>query len=67
MGLVVGGATLTGLSSFGLTWLRSRSGSLIAPWLIHSAVNTIGYLVGVRAWRAPHRLRGGHVPARSEQ
>ena len=67
MGLVVGGATLTGLSSFGLTWLRSQSGSLIAPWLIHSAVNTIGYLASVQAWRTPRRLWGRHVPARAER
>ncbi len=53
MGVIAGGASLTGLFSFGLTWLRIRSGSLVAPWLIHSAVNSTGYLAGVRAWRTP--------------
>lgn len=53
MGVIAGGASLTGLFSFGLTWLRIQSGSLVAPWLIHSAVNSTSYLAGVRAWRTP--------------
>jgi membrane protease YdiL (CAAX protease family) len=53
MGVIAGGASLTGMFSFGLTWLRIQSGSLVAPWLIHSAVNATGYLAGVRAWRTP--------------
>lgn len=50
-GVAVGGAFATGISSLGLTWLRRRSGSLIAPWLVHSAFNAAGYLAGVSAWR----------------
>lgn len=45
------GALLTGVSSLGLTWLRNRTRSLLAPWLLHAAVNTVGYLGGVTAWR----------------
>ena len=66
-GLVAGGAILTALSSLALSWLRRQSGSLIAPWLIHSAVNSVGYLAGVRAWRNSRRLRGGHGRARSDR
>ena len=58
MGVVLAGAAITGLSSVGLTWLRGRSGSLVAPWLTHSAANSVGYLAGVDAWRrtsaSPH-------------
>ena len=67
MGLVAGGATLTGLSSLGLTWLRRQSGSLAAPWLIHSAVNSLGYLAGVRAWRTPRPRWGAHARSPSQQ
>ena len=49
---VVGtGALLTGLSSFGFSWMRERSGSLVAPWITHAAINIAGYLAGVAAWR----------------
>lgn len=50
-GAVVAGATLTGIASLGLSWMRKRSGSLIAPWLTHAAINCAGYLAGVAAWR----------------
>lgn len=49
---VVGaGAMLTALSSFGFSWMRERSGSLVAPWMTHAAINNAGYLAGVAAWR----------------
>lgn len=48
---VMTGAALTGLASLGLSWLRRRSGSLLAPWLTHAAFNTAGYLAGLAAWR----------------
>ena len=44
------GAVLTGLSGFGFTALRERSGSVAAPWLAHAAVNTVSYLAARRAW-----------------
>lgn len=49
--VVVTGAVLTGLASLGFGWLRERSGSLVAPWLAHAAINSAGYLAGASAWR----------------
>jgi membrane protease YdiL (CAAX protease family) len=60
-GVAVVGALATGISSLGLTWLRRKSGSLIAPWLIHSAFNAAGYLAGVGAWR-----RGSSMQEKSD-
>ena len=58
IGVVFAGAAASGISSFGLTWLRGRSGNLVAPWLTHAAANALGYLAGVDAWRrtapSPH-------------
>lgn len=59
VGVIAAGASLTGVSSFGLSWLRHQTGSLVAPWLIHSAVNATGYLAGVQAWRTAGRRPGG--------
>jgi membrane protease YdiL (CAAX protease family) len=44
------GAVLTGLSGFGFTALRERSGSVAAPWLAHAVFNTVSYLAARRAW-----------------
>ena len=55
-GVAVVGALATGISSLGLTWLRRKTGNLIAPWLVHSAFNAAGYLAGVGAWRREHSL-----------
>jgi uncharacterized protein len=66
LGVIAGGASLTGVSSFGLTWLRTQSGSLLAPWLIHSAVNATGYLAGVQAWRIAGRRPGGEMALSSK-
>lgn len=70
-GAAVGGAAVTTLASFGFSWLRRRSGSLLAPWLVHTAISCGGYLAGVVAWRrhgggSPtsgwgRRLRNGHL------
>lgn len=54
--VVTAGALLTSLSSFGFSWMRERSGSLIAPWMAHAAINGAGYLAGVAAWR-----RAAHI------
>ena len=50
-GVVVTGAVATGLASLGFSWMRERSGSLIAPWMTHAAINGAVYLAGVAAWR----------------
>ncbi len=46
----LGGAVVTGLSSVGFTMLRERSGSVLAPWLAHTAFNTGSYLLARHAW-----------------
>ncbi|MDH5293951.1 MAG: CPBP family intramembrane metalloprotease [Acidimicrobiia bacterium] len=48
----LGSAVVTGVSSFGFTALRERSGSVVAPWLAHAAYNTGFYLAARQAWRA---------------
>lgn len=50
-GAVLAGAAATAAASLGFSWLRKRSGSLLAPWLTHTAVSCGGYLAGVAAWR----------------
>jgi membrane protease YdiL (CAAX protease family) len=50
-GAVVAGATVAGVSSLGFSWLRRKSGSLVAPWLAHTAISIAGYLAGISAWR----------------
>jgi uncharacterized protein len=47
---VAAGTVMTGVSSLLLTRLRNRTGSLLAPWLVHAGVNSVGYLAGVAAW-----------------
>ena len=54
-GGVIAGSVATGLASLGLSWLRNRSGSLVAPWLAHTAISCTGYLAGVAAWRSHSR------------
>ncbi|MGH8927653.1 MAG: lysostaphin resistance A-like protein [Acidimicrobiia bacterium] len=51
LGVVLTGALVTALSSLGLSWLRERADSLAAPWIAHAAVNSAGYLAGVKTWR----------------
>lgn len=51
VGMVATGALATALSSLGFTYMRNRSRSVIAPWLTHAAINSVGYLLGVAAWR----------------
>ena len=48
---VIAGAVITGVSSLLLTGLRNHTRSLLAPWLVHAGVNSMGFLVGVTAWR----------------
>lgn len=50
-GVMASGATMAGLAALGLSWLRERTGTLAAPWLVHAAFNTSGYLAGVAAWK----------------
>lgn len=52
VGVVAAGAVVTGLASLVLTWLRVRSSSVVAPWLLHASVNSTGFLAGVNSWRS---------------
>jgi membrane protease YdiL (CAAX protease family) len=42
-GQVAGSVAVTAAAGFLLAWLRIRSGSIVAPWLAHSAANVTGY------------------------
>ena len=53
--VVVAGTIITSLASLAFTWMREQSGSLIAPWITHSAINGTTYLAGVAAWRRSAR------------
>lgn len=59
-GAVLTGAMATAVASLGFSWLRRRSGSLLAPWLAHTTVSSAGYIAGVTAWR---RQEGGSPDA----
>lgn len=48
---VMAGCAATALAGLGFSWLRRRSSSIVLPWLVHTAFNTITYLAGVVAWR----------------
>ena len=48
VGTLVGSAA-AGLAGYVLSRVRRKTGSILAPWLIHSAVNTTSYLAVVRA------------------
>lgn len=45
-GAVAGTVATTAVAGVGLSWLRTRSRSLVAPVLAHAAVNMLGYLGG---------------------
>ncbi len=34
----------TGVAGMFFSWLRLRSGSILAPWLTHTGFNAIGYI-----------------------
>jgi membrane protease YdiL (CAAX protease family) len=53
--VVIVGAVVTAIASLGFSRLRERSGSLVAPWLTHAAINSSMYLTGVAAWRRARR------------
>lgn len=44
---VAGGVLATGVAGMGLSWLRNRSGSLVAPAMLHCSTNSLGYVL---AW-----------------
>lgn len=46
VGAVVGVVVVTGGAGIVFAWLRLRSGSLVAPWLVHSALNASTFMAG---------------------
>ena len=46
---VLAGSAAAGVAGFGLSRLRRRTGSLVAPWMVHASVNSIAFLAGVTA------------------
>ena len=47
---VVGAVLVTGAAGFVFTWLRRRSGSLIAPIALHWSLNGLGALAAALVW-----------------
>jgi hypothetical protein len=45
----VAGSAAAGLAGYVLSRVRNKTGSVLSPWLIHSAVNATSYLAVVRA------------------
>ena len=43
---IVLGVVATAIAGLFLSWLRDRSGSLLAPVMLHTATNGFGYIVG---------------------
>ena len=52
---VAGVVVVTGVAGAAFSWLRLRSGSLVAPWLVHTVLNASTYLAGAIL------VSGGHL------
>jgi len=48
---ITAGVVGTGAAGMGLSWLRNRSGSLVAPVMMHCSSNSLGYLLSWIAQR----------------
>jgi uncharacterized protein len=58
-GAVVGTFVATFIAGLGFTWLRHRSGHLIAPVIAHIAINSVAFAVAwLLAWRAGQASAG---------
>jgi membrane protease YdiL (CAAX protease family) len=49
---VAGAVLFTTIAGLGLTWLRLRTGGLLAPIVLHGGINSVSALAAVRASRA---------------
>lgn len=49
VGVVVGTVVVTGVAGVGLAWLRLRSRSVLAPTIVHAAVNSTALLLAATA------------------
>ena len=61
LALILGGSMAAGASGLCLARMRRNTGSLLAPWLVHSAFNSLSYLAGVAALRLGDGRRK-HMP-----
>jgi membrane protease YdiL (CAAX protease family) len=52
----------TAASGLFLGWLRRRSGSIVAPWLVHSAANGVGYAAGWLSARIAEEEKARETP-----
>lgn len=52
---VVGATAFTTMAGLVLTWLRLRTGGLLAPMVLHAGINSIGVLAAVTAGRRSTR------------
>ena len=52
---VLGVVVATGLAGAAFCWLRLRSGSVAAPWLVHTVLNASTYVAGAIL------VGGGHI------
>jgi membrane protease YdiL (CAAX protease family) len=52
--VIAGHVASTTLMGVGLSWLRLRSGSVLAPVLAHAAPNAVGFLGGWAITHTPH-------------
>jgi membrane protease YdiL (CAAX protease family) len=43
LGIVAGTVAATTVAGLAFCWLRRRSGSLLAPWMAHTSINTLGF------------------------
>jgi membrane protease YdiL (CAAX protease family) len=50
---VVGAVVLTTVVGLALTWVRLRTGGVLAPIVLHGGINSVGALAAVKATRAP--------------
>jgi membrane protease YdiL (CAAX protease family) len=48
---VTGAVLFTTVAGLGLTWLRLRTGGLLAPIVLHGGINSVSALAAVRAGR----------------
>jgi membrane protease YdiL (CAAX protease family) len=57
---VIGTVLLTGIAGWFFGWLHARSGSLVAPMLVHFAVNEAAGLAALGVQRRARRLGSAH-------
>lgn len=55
LAVIVGGSVAAGVAGFALSRMRRKTGSVLAPWLVHASFNTLSYLAGITALRLQTR------------